>query len=340
MRVPTRDLEDLPRHSWLEKFCNHLDNMIVAADSGQCPEEEAALVILPSWIFTKTQQYAGPKGENQLLPVRLCWDQPQVVFLAPGQSATAHWRTAGLGVRQEGEVLLTCGGRQETIWGSGPLPKSVAVTPLYPDEVKQEHSQLIADGNHSHFMALSILESPVKDAVSKVNKHLSADIYKHHAHLEGKATYSDTISDPSVAPPPLLGANEVDEVCDHMLVGSNLTALSKGTSEHSSIERLLAKAMHPDTFRKADPLRFMAQNIQRDAWDTVRRAVGEPHHMGPKVRQVFRDTKPKSIEELLDNYQSAYPKDRITRSIALAALTVSRSANSGTVPIDEEKARG
>lgn len=111
--------------------------------------------------------------------------------------------------------------------------------------------------------------------------------------------------------------------------------LGRDGEDRSVIHRAIDKCLEPDTFDRVDLTRYLSVRMRARATERVRDALGDPR-IGFKVRAVYRDVKPSTLDELLDAYRCRYPNDHLGRKVALAALSTEVSPSARADSLHEE----
>lgn len=118
-------------------------------------------------------------------------------------------------------------------------------------------------------------------------------------------------------------------------------ALNHGAVSHSELEQAATRLLFGDKGRDSTVLRMVKRaarttinnqplgpwfdrNLCARAEEEVRRLIGDPH-VGRKVRKVYREHLPANLNELLELYRRAHPKDRLGAERAIQALTAGKT---------------
>lgn len=304
------------RHPWLDTTASQIEDIIhgrsVAgfvhrAAPGALPASGVAA--LPSWVWVSPTANVGRKDQDDggkhrlLLPARIQWRNGEdVITMAPGDRVEMSWRVRGLGIDQSGSTIV-CGvaasGRQELPDQSLPPAKMEISAGRDPGEL-QHRSHL------SRWALLTSLESWVERALRRANAAVAIEIHGPDHPWAG-----------------VLDRVAIESLRDRMMLGDG---------DEGPVARLIERCLHPDTFIRVDPARYIALTLRRDAEAAVRREIGDPP-IGRKVRAIYRDLSPSSMDDLLGHIQDVYPDDRIGagrahRALSLAGIHMPRSAAS------------
>ena len=309
------------RHGWLDALCEHLQAAIWAAAAADLLTDRAhwptraAVLALPCWRWAEPAADVGRKaraadGGTLLLPVRIHW-QPGPLLLVPrGQPVRAAWRAAGLGLDGDGAAVLACtphpGARLDP--GTG-LPEQVTGRAVSRAAIAEELAGFAAAGRPARWDLLAMLEPYVRSAVTRAHSRVAIEV-------AGPGSGS---SRPSV-----LDDTDLDAVVDMLLLGGD-------TGGPGPVARLLDRCLRPDTFRRVDPLRYIAVTLRRDAEQEIRRRIGDPR-IGPKIRALHRQHPALPLPDLVARYREQHPRDRLSMGRAVAALETRLRVR---VPVDD-----
>jgi hypothetical protein len=210
----------------------------------------------------------------------------------------ATWRAAGLGLDDHGTTVLACtrtpGGRIDP--GSG-LPEQVTAPAVSRAAMAHQLARIAAAGRAARWDLLQLLEPYTRAAVIKAHSRVSIEV----------AGAASTSSRPAV-----LDETDLEVVTDALLLGAD--------GERSSpVNRMLDRCLRPDTFRRVDPLRYIAVTLRRDAEQEIRRRIGDPR-IGSKIRALHRRHPGITLPDLIARYRELYPGDQLSVARATAAL--------------------
>jgi len=309
------------RHGWLDALCGHLQAAIWAAAAGDLLADRArwpvraTVLALPCWRWAEPAADVGRKaraadGGTLLLPVRVDW-QPGPLLLVPrGQPVRASWRAVGLGLDGDGAAVLACtahpGSRLDP--GTG-LPEQRTGRAVSRMAIAEELARVAAAGRAARWELMAMLEPYVRAAVIRAHSRVAIEV-------AGPGTGS---SRPSV-----MDDTDLDAVVDMLLLG-------EGSGGPGPVARLLDRCLRPDTFRRVDPLRYIAVTLRRDAEQEIRRRIGDPR-IGPKVRALHRQYPGLTLPDLVAVYREQHPRDRLSLGRAAAALETRIRVR---VPVDD-----
>jgi hypothetical protein len=309
------------RHPTLDSLCSRLHAIIVGRSAQELLNlidldhralpEEAGLWAAPSWVWLHSRVNVGRKersasGQRLRLPVRVSWSTNALSIVPIGERVSYDWTAAGLGHTGIGTTLV---GSSQTIVDdviveqANGMPTEVTVPTMSRHQILRELREMVEMGRRAHWEALEYLEPYITRALtmahSSVANELSLQWGTHQA---------------------LLDSTKLESIRDQMLLGD---------SEHpGKVSQLLDRCLRPETFRKCEPLKYIKESLRRDANEQVRKAIGDPH-IGAKIRKVARDVGVTDVDAVVEEYRVRYPKDRLSRERALAALSVAPDPMAG-----------
>lgn len=242
----------------------------------------------------------APGGGVADLPVRIVWDQGSVIAFSGAQSISGRLR--GLGWDEGFEVTIDEHG---SISG---LPHG-SHDASEPGRIRE---RLIARGSMARWEMGMSLERLVRKRMHEINLAVGAEI-----------------------------GNSRDGALDPILLDEVVTDIHLGRDgeDRSVIHRAIDKCLEPDTFDKVEVSRYLNVRLRARATERIRDALGDPR-IGFKVRSVYRDIKPSTLDELLDAYRKKYPNDRLGRGVAIAALGTEVAPSARADSFDEENGVG
>ena len=210
------------------------------------------------------------------------------------------WRAAGLGLDEHGAAQLACtphpGARIDPVSG---LPDRVPAHAASRTGMAHDLARIAAAGRAARWDLLQLLEPYVRAAVIRGHARVAAEV----------AGATSTSSRPAV-----LDDTDLEVVADALLLGEG--------AGPGPVARMLDRCLRPDTFRRVDPLRYIAVTLRRDAEQEIRRRIGDPR-IGRKIRALHRQHPGISLPDLVAWYRSLYPQDRLSTQRAAAALQTS-----------------
>ena len=219
------------------------------------------------------------------------------------------WRAAGLGLDEHGAAQLACtphpGARIDPVSG---LPDRVTAHAASRTGMAHDLARIAAAGRAARWDLLQLLEPYVRAAVIRGHARVAAEV----------AGATSTSSRPAV-----LDDTDLEVVADALLLGEG--------AGPGPVARMLDRCLRPDTFRRVDPLRYIAVTLRRDAEQEIRRRIGDPR-IGRKIRALHRQHPGISLPDLVAWYRSLYPQDRLSTQRAAAALQTSIRVR---VPVDD-----
>lgn len=332
---------DGARHRWLERWCELLERMWLAqcaqallARPEELPEGAATVFVAPMWLWRRAALDVGRKaraadGGTLLMPVRLDWSPAPVLVIEPGQRATLSWTADGLGWRGQGSTGVT-----GTDPGAAPGPSqdwaearrrpggpTAAVAAhagrrgVSAGEVTRVLAGLVEDGRVARWSAVQRVEPLVRANLARANTYLSHDVCMGGDHH----------------PRPLVGEVTLDTVHDRLMFGDQ--------GEDSFVFRLLRRCLQVDTFTKVDPLRWLTATIRREAQQTLRGVLGDPH-VGSKIRRAARELGDADTVAVLAAYRARHPRDMVGPARVKAALSVAPDPSAAAVHLREGQAPG
>lgn len=181
-----------------------------------------------------------------------------------------------------------------------------------PAPVVAKRSALVADGNLARFETVEALERTVLDVLEQTNRYVAREI---EGRLGQDAEGWGAVCNHGAADPVAL-----EHLATELLWGA------EGALKDSTVLRMVHTAA--TTHINNQPLgSWFAINLRARAEEAVRRHIGDPH-IGRKVRRLAREHSPNSIDELLDMYRRANPKDGVGRDRIIAALSAGKTIDS------------
>lgn len=299
------------RHASLEMLSAKLHAMIVgqaASELLEHPEQlpdEAGLWVAPSWTWLFSRISVGRKdrasdGSRLRLPVRVEWSQGPVSLVPLGRRRRHSWTSVGLGHSGSGSLLvgatheLTCDQVQFDETG---LPSRALLRQLSRHRLEAELKELTRLGSTARWETLLWLEPYVERALRLAHASVSTEL-------------SSQWGDRRV----LLDDTKLKTIADQMLLGDD--------RHPGKVSQLLERCLAPTTFRRVEPVKYIKESLRRDANAEIRRAIGDPR-VGSRVRKVAQDLGTDDLDQIVEEFRRRYPYDRLARSRAEAALSVS-----------------
>lgn len=220
------------------------------------------------------------------------------IVVVPG--AEVNWRTVERGVEQTGAFVAYS---PTDITGDYP--------PGAPAPAINTAKRFIAGGALARFELVNALEHHVSELLEASSRLVAREI-------EGR------LGDESEGWAPTLNHG----VADHVALESLATSLLWGTDSQtdSIVLRMVDRAAA--THINNQPLgSWFDVNLRARAEEAVRRHIGDPH-IGRKIRRLAREQSPESIDELIDMYRRAHPRESVGRDRVIAALSADKTLDS------------
>ena len=300
------------RHGPLITLCARLHAILAGraaeallADPAGVPEE-CGVWIAPSWLWTFSRIDVGrkgraPDGTRLRLPVRLEWSSGAVTLVEPGDPLEQGWTATGLGHTGSGVIRVEATHRlaQDVVEeNEAGLPTVVELAALDRRQALTVLERAAADGTRARWELMLWLEPHLERALRKAHASVANELAEHWGSRRT-----------------VLDETKLNAIADDMLLGDE--------GRPGKVAQLLERCLRSDTFRKVEPSRYIKETLRRDANTEVRRAIGDPH-IGAKVRRVARELGPRSdLDTVIAAYRAKYPRDRLSRDRAVAAMSVS-----------------
>ena len=300
------------RHGPLVALCSRLHAMLAGRAAEAllaAPEtvpDRCGVWTAPSWLWTFSRIDVGRKGRaadgsRLRLPVRLEWSTGAVTLVEPGRPVDQGWTATGLGHTGSGvlRVETAPGSSRDLVRESETgLPTVVSLAPRGRMDAMAALERLAAEGTRARWETLLWLEPHLDRALQKAHASVASELAEHWGSRRV-----------------LLDDTKLSAIADHMLLGDD--------AQPGKVAQLLERCLRSETFRKVEPSRYIKETLRRDANTEVRRAIGDPH-IGAKIRKVAREMGPRSdLDALIAAYRAKYPRDRLSRDRAVAAMSVS-----------------
>jgi len=300
------------RHAWIERYCNQLHRIEVGNIAKQLLEtdlpERGGLLEIPMWVWRPPLINMGRKSINKLsrevldMPVRvhtaalrLVTDDVSFPYLCAGLGhKDVSWVNAKLGLVETENIDLDKSGE-------------ITVRTLTKGALKEKLTALVADGHASHWELRMWLESYVESIVEYAVRSVSYDVF-------GDKT-SNLVLDEAGR----------QEVVDLMVLGNEDTP--------GRLLLLMNRTLEPGAFANVDPLKYVTTDLHRSAEEEVRKKIKDPR-IGRKVRKIKRENPHATLEEIVEIYRRAHPRDNLAASRAATALTSSGLLEATAISID------
>lgn len=220
------------------------------------------------------------------------------IVVAPGTEVS--WRIVERGVEQTGTFVA-----HSPTDIDGDYPEGAAPAHL------RSRTRLISDGAAARFELVSALELHVTELLEASNRLVARE-------LEGR------LGDESEGWAPTHNHG----VCDPVALESLATTLLWGADRQSDSVVLRMVDRAAVTHINNQPLgSWFDTNLRARAEEAVRRHIGDPH-IGRKIRRLAREQSPSSIEELIELYRRAHPRESVGRDRIIAALSADKTLDS------------
>ena len=303
----------LPRHEWLNKFCSYIDGIILGRDASEVtvPDMNVAVTALPTWAYLRSNVNVGLKGKSNSIPARINWHGPHLI--AHDEPVERSWSIEGLGHSLSGTTIVTPG-LAPPVYGDPILPVEVFSPLLLPEDAQEEVDQVVVAGHVDYWEALMMLEDPVMQALDEARTAISAEVHD----LE----FNDQDRIPLV----------VDNTTLQGLRDEMLVMPGRNTSQ-SAVERIIEKALLPETFKRVEPGKYISTALRRDARTVIRSKITDPH-AGSRVRKLARYLGTNDPEVLLQECRVRFPTTRISLDGIKRSLTTGPEVTASALVLD------
>ena len=322
----------------LDVICSSLSDMVTAQaaqnllDNRDGWPESGSIVVAPNWAWLAPKIDVGRKGrtasgDTVAMPIRLSWEDGNVILVADGATPSRGVRIVGLGHDTTVETgVLTIEDTLEN-YAFGLTSSSVGTNEdtLSDDVLNNEDTPaksaanrgsvlpptlviftskrtleaslrgLVNKGDRSHWNLINALEPFALRKLTQMNGIVAAELGEHREH----------------ATPTVLDEIAIDDLLAELLYGDGKTSV---------IIRMLERSTDPLRFQKVDPMHYFAVFIRARAEEFIRARIGDPK-IGPKIRRVAAKIGATSIEEVVEKYRELYPSDALAWKRAYMALT-------------------
>ena len=220
------------------------------------------------------------------------------IVVEPG--AEVSWRIVERGVEQSGSFTVHSPTDIEGSYPDGaPAPKAGS------------RKDIVATGAAARFQLVTVLEHHVADLLEFSNRLVARE-------LEGR------LGDESEGWAPTLNHGVVDDVALESLATDLLWGAA--AQQDSVVLRMVDRAAA--THINNQPLgSWFDTNLRARAEEAVRRHIGDPH-IGRKIRRLAREQRPESIDDLIEMYRRAHPRESVGRDRVIAALSADKTIDS------------
>jgi len=171
-----------------------------------------------------------------------------------------------------------------------------------------QHHALVRGGRVARFQLVSALERHVTTLLEASNRFIARE-------LEGR------LGDDAEGWAPTVNHGVLDKVALDQIASGLLWG---GDGQNDSVVlRMVDRAA--TTHINNQPLgSWFDKNLGARAEEAIRRHIGDPH-IGRKIRRLAREMQPGSIDELLELYRRANPKESVGRDRVIAALSADKT---------------
>lgn len=236
---------------------------------------------------------------------------PHAAKIARYSSAYIHW-SPSIVVTAGTEVSWRIVERGVEQTGVFTVHSPTDITGDYPEEADAPkvlaRKRAIADGAAARFELVNALEHHVCDLLEASNRLVARE-------LEGR------LGDETEGWAPTLNHGVADDVALEALATNLLWGAD--TQADSIVLRMVDRAAL--THINNQPLgSWFDTNLRARAEEAVRRHIGDPH-IGRKIRRFAREQDPASIDELIEMYRRAHPRESVGRDRVIAALSADKT---------------
>jgi hypothetical protein len=269
------------------------------------PEQLRDLVTKASWSIAAADLPAETTGQLIALP--------HAANLGAG-AAYVHW-TPGIVVEPGTVASWRVVERGQELSGSFTVHSATDIDGEYPPGAKAPYaarrSALMALGRAARFQLVESLERHVTELLEASNRLVAREI-------EGR------LGDEAESWAPTANHGVTDKVGLEALATELLWG--SGNQPDSVVLRMVDRAA--TTHINNQPLgSWFDTNLRARSEEAVRRHIGDPH-IGRKIRRLAREQSPSSIEELLEMYKRAHPRESVGRDRVIAALSADKTLDS------------
>ncbi len=281
------------RHGWIDRFCGHLDHIIVGRAAAALPRQvppfgEVALVRLQSWLWLEPKIDMGRKAPSgTLMPVRIEWSDGPLLIVPPC-GIRVHWTARGLGHDLSGKTEIRFG---RPVADLSVTPEMMYVIPTAATAIPQLLKGLEALGAKANWDAAGMLRTYLTPAAVKANVSISREL---NPELPGL----------------ILDEWGIESVVNH---------IELGVGDTSHLSRLVNRCTAPGAFEKVDPMRYVRVSIERDVQEVIRQRIGDPR-IGRSFRSHVREGDFDNLSAMIESFNAAHPRSRMGKKRAATAL--------------------
>lgn len=296
---------ELGRHPSLHRVCTSLHSLIVAERAAELLANPSliprrgGLWVPPSFMWAFPRIHVGHKGFNSegdavRLPVRVSWAGTPISIVTKGEQDEA-WTYSGMGHTGVGSTKVTAdnGVLDEFIPDGNTAPERGTVCLHYKSDLIRMLEDKVALGLEARWALMIQLEGYMESAVETAHRYVSVEVSHNGA--------------------PVLDETGRTSIVTTLMYGDD------GSTEPSMVMRLLERCTLPSTFERVDPWRYMREAIASAAETAIRRAINDPH-IGRKIRRLAAEMGTRDVDLVMAEYNERFPKDRLARKRADAAL--------------------
>lgn len=268
------------------------------------PDTLRALVTKVAWGIAAQ----GHVGRGKLIAL------PHVDKISRYASAYIHW-SPSIVVERGTEVSWHTVERGAKASGVFTVHSDTDIDGDYPTgadgPVLATRASLIAAGEVARFELVNALEPHVVGLLESSNRLVARELEGRlgDEHESWAPTLNHGVTD----------AVALDALATELLWGS-------GGQSDSVVLRMVERAA--TTHINNQPFgSWLDINLRARAEEAVRRHIGDPH-IGRKIRRLAREQSPASIEELIELYRRAHPRETVGRQRVVAALSADKTLDS------------
>lgn len=279
-------------------YASWLESILHGRDAQSLPD--VTLLCLPLWSIRPARISVGRKGiaeDGSVANLPVRIDWEDGSVIESGVARSLNGRLRGIGWDEAFVAELSDTGE---ITG---LPDGASST-----LTEQSRRKIIARGSTARWEMGMALERLLRKRMQELNLSVGAE-------LGGSARGA-------------LDSVTLEQVITDMHLG-------RDGEERSVIHRAIDKCLEPDTFDRVEVSRYLSVRMRSRSIERIRDALGDPR-IGFKVRSVYRETEPSSLDELIATYRQRYPSDRLGRKVAIAALSTGVALDATTDSLQDE----
>jgi len=259
-------------------FCNRFTQFLTDIMRNQAPSAPA-VAALPLFTFEHPAVDVGRKnrgrsGSRLLLPLRISWGDEDVKFIT--RSQTLSYTAIGAGYSLKGEISFEM---EPGVWEY----KIVDGTLSSGKPVVTKNQLEPVDAIQARWDAASAITPYVLRSVKIKQSNLAYEFAEFGVDLRAEFQPID-----------------IRIIADKLILGE------KGHT--SPVFRIIDHLCSPTAFAACDPQRKICTTLKRDCEFMVRKHYGDDR-CGRRIREVYRRTNPKTVQELVEHMSIAHPND-------------------------------